>query len=59
MTEAMDKLSEKEREAFLLCDVEGVAGSVAAETLGVPQGTMWRRLHDARTKLRAALEGDR
>jgi RNA polymerase sigma-70 factor (ECF subfamily) len=59
MNDAMDRLSEKEREAFLLCDVEGIAGATAAETLGVPQGTMWRRLHDARVKLRAALEGER
>lgn len=55
---AVDKLSAREREAFLLCDVEGIGGNVAAETLGVPQGTMWRRLHDARGKLRKALEGE-
>ena len=56
---AVDGLSAREREAFLLCDVEGVGGNVAAETLGVPQGTMWRRLHDARAKLRKALAGER
>ena len=56
---AVDGLSAREREAFLLCDVEGVGGNVAAETLGVPQGTMWRRLHDARNKLKQALAGER
>jgi RNA polymerase sigma-70 factor (ECF subfamily) len=56
---AVDTLSAREREAFLLCDVEGIGGSVAAETLGVPQGTMWRRLHDARSKLKRALAGER
>lgn len=59
LADAIERLSAKEREAFLLCDVEGVGGGAAAETLGVPQGTMWRRLHDARAKLRKSLEGDR
>jgi RNA polymerase sigma-70 factor (ECF subfamily) len=56
---AVDKLSPIEREAFVLCDIEGVGGQRAAETLGVPAGTMWRRLHDARSKLRDALKGER
>ncbi len=56
---ALERLSAREREAFLLCDVEGIAGNIAADTLGVPQGTMWRRLHDARAKLRLALVGER
>lgn len=59
LSTAMATLGDKEREAFFLCDVEGIGGHVAADTLGVPQGTMWRRLHDARSKLRKALEGER
>jgi RNA polymerase sigma-70 factor (ECF subfamily) len=45
------------RVAFVLCDVEGMSGVDAARTVGVRNGTMWRRLHDARKRLRAALEG--
>lgn len=43
--------------AFVLCDLEQVAGIEAAKALGVPEGTLYRRLHEARQRLRAALEG--
>jgi RNA polymerase sigma-70 factor (ECF subfamily) len=43
------------REAFVLCELEEVPGPEAARTLGVPQGTLWRRLHEARKSLRSAL----
>ncbi len=45
------------RVAVVLCDIENVEGVEAARILGVRPGTMWRRLHDARQRLRAALEG--
>jgi len=45
------------RAAFLLVDVDGARGVDAAAALGVPEGTLWRRLHEARTALRAALLG--
>jgi RNA polymerase sigma-70 factor (ECF subfamily) len=45
------------RVAFLLVDVDGARGVDAAAALGVPEGTLWRRLHEARTALRAALLG--
>lgn len=45
------------RVAFVLCDLEGLSGVDAARTLGVRQGTMWRRLHDARKRLRDELDG--
>jgi RNA polymerase sigma-70 factor (ECF subfamily) len=41
--------------AFVLCDLEDVPGVEAARALGVREGTMWRRLHDARKRLRAAM----
>jgi RNA polymerase sigma-70 factor (ECF subfamily) len=41
--------------AFVLCDLEDVPGVEAARALGVREGTMWRRLHDARKRLRAAI----
>jgi len=45
----------------LLCDLEGLKGTDAARALGIPEGTVWRRLHEARTRLRAfvGMEGDR
>jgi RNA polymerase sigma-70 factor (ECF subfamily) len=55
---AIETLPDLEREAFMLCDVEGLGGVGAAETVGVRQGTMWRRLHDARKKLRTALSSE-
>jgi len=45
------------RAAFVLVDVEGARGADAAAALGVPEGTLWRRLHEARAALRDALLG--
>ena len=45
------------RVAFVLCDLEEVPAVEAARALGVRQGTMWRRLHDARKRLRDILAG--
>ena len=50
-------LSPKLRVVFLMCDVEGIPGVEVARGLGLRQGTLWRRLHEARRRLRAALEG--
>jgi len=44
------------REVFVLCDLEELPCREAAFALGVREGTIWRRLHDARSALRAALE---
>ncbi|MEO8705414.1 MAG: RNA polymerase sigma factor [Kofleriaceae bacterium] len=54
---ALDQLPHDLRAAYVLCDLEGVAGVEAAKMLGVRAGTLWRRLHDARRALRAAIEG--
>jgi len=45
------------RVAFVMCDLEEVPAVEAARALGVRQGTMWRRLHDARRRLRDILAG--
>jgi RNA polymerase sigma-70 factor (ECF subfamily) len=45
------------RVAFVLCDVEELPGVEVATTLGIPSGTLYRRLHDARRLLRQALDG--
>ena len=45
------------RTALILVDFEETRGAEAAAALGVPEGTLWRRLHQARAALRAALAG--
>lgn len=57
LAEAVRRLPHDLRVAFVLCDVEGIPGAAAARALGVREGTMWRRLHDARKRLRSRLEG--
>jgi RNA polymerase sigma-70 factor, ECF subfamily len=42
--------------AFILCDLEELPGVEVARAIGVPQGTLWRRLHVARKAVRAAVE---
>ncbi|MCB9561603.1 MAG: RNA polymerase sigma factor [Kofleriaceae bacterium] len=54
---AMAGLSHELREVFVLCDVEEIPGVEVARALGLREGTVWRRLHDARKALRRALEG--
>ena len=58
MQEALQSLSPPLRTAFVLCDLEEIRGVEAAKILGVRPGTLWRRLHDARKRLRRALEGE-
>jgi RNA polymerase sigma factor (sigma-70 family) len=40
---------------FTLCDLEGQRGVDVAVALGIPEGTVWRRLHEARIRLRACV----
>jgi RNA polymerase sigma-70 factor (ECF subfamily) len=51
----LDALPEVLRIVFTLCDVEGLRGSEVARILDVPEGTVWRRLHEARLRLRDCL----
>ena len=44
------------RVVFVMCAIEGIPGVEAAEILGLRQGTVWRRLHEARKKLIDAVE---
>jgi RNA polymerase sigma-70 factor, ECF subfamily len=53
---AMDDLTHELREAFVMCDVEEIPGVEVARVLGIRPGTLWRRLHDARKKLRVSLK---
>lgn len=45
------------RAALVLIDLEGERGRDAALALGVPEGTLWRRVHLARKAVRIALGG--
>lgn len=53
---AMTELPVDLRVAFVLQEVEGYAGKEIAEMLRVPEGTVRRRVHDARQRLRACLK---
>lgn len=57
LREAIESLSPKLRAVIVLVDLEGESGADVAAALGIPEGTVWRRLSDARAKLRAALGG--
>jgi RNA polymerase sigma-70 factor, ECF subfamily len=54
---ALDRLPHDLRAAYVLCDLEDIPGVEAARLLEIHAGTLWRRLHEARRALRAAIEG--
>jgi len=56
---ALDKLSPKKREVFVMVTLEGASGDEAAVALDVPINTVWTRLHHARQELRRRLGEDR
>lgn len=53
---ALDRLSKKKRDVFVMVVMERLAGETVAELLSIPVGTVWTRLHHARLELRALLE---
>ena len=53
---ALDCLSSKKRETFVMVVLEGMSGEDVARVLGIPVATVWTRLHHARRELRAHLE---
>jgi RNA polymerase sigma-70 factor, ECF subfamily len=44
----LGKMTDTQREAFILCEVEGLSAAETAEALGINENTMRTRLHDAR-----------
>ena len=52
--ECLDSLSGKHREVLVLCSLEGRTGREVAELLGVPEATVYSRLHYARSAFRDA-----
>jgi RNA polymerase sigma-70 factor (ECF subfamily) len=55
----IEALPHELRAAFVLIDMEGERGIDAAAALGIPEGTLWRRVFNARTALRKVLAGGR
>jgi RNA polymerase sigma-70 factor (ECF subfamily) len=53
--EAMAALSDDQRAVLSLFAVEGLKHAEIAEALGVPEGTVWSRLHHARRRLQELL----
>lgn len=52
---ALERLPERERQAFVLYELEGLPGKEIARILDCPEVTVWRRLHYARRTFREAL----
>ena len=57
MHEVIAKLPPKQREVFVLYELEGLEGRAIAEMVGAPTNTVWTRLHHARKRF-ATLWGD-
>ena len=57
LAQALDALPHDLRVAFIACELEELPGAEVAHALGIREGTLWRRLHDARKALLCKLEG--
>ena len=55
---AIEQLDESHKMPLLLVSMEGMSVEQAAETLGIPRGTVLSRLHRAREKLKQILIRD-
>jgi RNA polymerase sigma-70 factor, ECF subfamily len=55
LAEALNGMSHKLKVVFVMCDLEGIRGVEVAGALRLREGTVWRRLHEARKQLRLAL----
>ncbi len=56
---ALATLSAEHRAVLVLSAVEGSSGEEIAAALGIPVGTVWSRIHNARRKLQKALATER
>ncbi len=52
----VQKLPFKQREVFVLFEIEELGGKEIADMLEIPIGTVWTRLHDARRRFRESLK---
>lgn len=55
LTQMVDRLTDNERVAFLLFEVEGSTGQEIADIVGAPINTIWARILRARRKLQQQL----
>jgi RNA polymerase sigma-70 factor (ECF subfamily) len=53
--QVLEGLPFKQRETFVLYELEGLEGEQIAEMLAIPIGTVWTRLHHARKKFEALM----
>lgn len=56
LRDAITQLPPDLRAPLVLCDMEDLPGAEAAKVLDLREGTLWRRLHDARLRLKEELE---
>jgi len=59
MREALSALPHDLRVSLVMCDLEDIPGREAASVLSIPEGTLYRRVHEARRALRALVEEGR
>jgi RNA polymerase sigma-70 factor (ECF subfamily) len=57
LPDALAALPHDLRVVFVLVDLEGQSSKEAATALGVPEGTVWRRMFHARRRIRAFVDG--
>lgn len=55
--EAMAALGDDVREAFVLCDLEGMSAREAARVLEISEAAVWKRASRARESIRAFVRG--
>jgi RNA polymerase sigma-70 factor (ECF subfamily) len=53
--ELLDRLSEDQRLAFVLCELEGMRAEEAARMLGTTESAVWKRVSDVRKAMRNAI----
>ncbi len=54
---AIAKLSDRHREVLIMAELGEMSGVEVASALGLPPGTVWRRLSEARAELARRLKG--
>jgi len=59
IADALAQLPHDQQVAFALCDLEQLPGVDVARALRIPEGTLWRRLHQARRAVREIVGGQR